>query len=173
MGRLVKNYFLFTIIFFFCLQANAGTLSSVGQIELVSALNLSEERQLNFGKVEVPSGQFTTIHVNTDGTIGENNTAEIIDNTNIASGKIRIAGSGTSSISISASPSSTPTGISFKNLIGEYDDVQDADLFSGVSDLSPPSSTGTELLLGAEMDIDNTVEEGNYSISFDLVINYQ
>jgi hypothetical protein len=158
---------------FFSIPAVPASIRTSAQIELKNSLNLSEEEKINFGVVEIPSGEFSIVHLTPSGTIGENNTANIIESSGISSGKVNIFGSNSSSINIQATPSSPGERISITKITGNYSSSSDFDLISGISDLAPPGDQGKSLMIGAEIRISNNVVEGNYILPFDLEVNYQ
>jgi spore coat protein U-like protein len=151
-------------------SANAASLSTSGDIKIRNALNISENQVLNFGTIEKPTST-VEVEVTTAGSVGSSTTASHIDTSTVAEGDYTISGSFIDTIDITASDNANVAGMEFTAITGDYDSTTGGDLISGITNQSAPGA-GTALKVGAVLQVQNTVDEGDYSPAFTITVNY-
>jgi len=140
-------------------------------VKLFNIIKVTELQTLNLGTIEKPTST-VTVHVTPGGTVGGNNDATHIDTADVKEGIFKIQGSFFATIDISASDNGNVSGMTFTGITADYDTTTNADLMAGITNQTAPTWFGTNLDLGAELEVDNTVTEGDYEPGFTLSVNY-
>lgn len=152
----------------FASASTAETLTSSADIEVRTALSISETQSLNFGKIEKPTSQVTAT-VSTAGA--SSGTATYIDTTDVAPGIFLITGSASETINISVTDLQNVAGFEFTNVKGNYGSTTNGNLLTGITGQDAPGA-GENLTIGATMTIESFVTEGDYTPGFQVEVNY-
>lgn len=171
----VKNYFKVLSVLGLLLAPNAVQANDFNfdsNIGILRVLNVTETQKMDFGVIEEPAGD-VLVEITTEGTVGPSNTATHIDTSTIAEGRYKVFGSSLSTISISARNGTSPSGMTFQKLNAIYQEST-ADLINtGLTGLSAPTDLGTDLIVGAILNVPDAVTEGTYAPEFILEVNYE
>ena len=138
---------------------------------LHAKINIQESQRLVFPQVERPQSAQETVEVTTGGNVGSSTTASVI-NYQQANGLYIISSNNNNrkDISININNISTPAGISVDQFIISYKGSSYSNF--PVFDLPDPAG-GSDLKIGAVISIDSTLQEGDFSFSYDLTVEEQ
>lgn len=148
----------------------AANLSTHGDIKIRNALSITENQVLNFGTIAKPNST-VEVEVTTAGAVGSGTTATHIDSSTVEEGNYTISGSSLETIDISASDNGNVAGMEFTSIKGNYGSTSNGNLLAGLTAQSAPGA-GTDLVVGATLQVQSSVTEGDYQPGFTITVNY-
>ena len=152
-------------------QSDAASLTASGDIEIREALAISETTGINFGQVETVASGIGEITVDKTGSLSATGT-NILDSTSASQGVFSITGSATETIDIDIDDGGNVSGMSFTDITGDYGSTTDGDFLTGVTAQDAPGTSGTDLTIGATLQVNDTVAEGTYTPEIVINVNY-
>ena len=159
-----------------CITVNADDFTQSADIEIVEGLNVTETQRMNFGVVERPVGNSVIAVATSDANNHSKLTANYIDMSPVQHGRYLISGSSNRTINISTSDVNNIAGLDIKQMWGSYKRSGQSDLsvpnyLTGVTNAFPPAE-GSTAYIGASIEIDPSVNEGEYQPQFNLTVSY-
>lgn len=157
----------------FANSAHALTSTFTATIDVVDALGMSQNTQMDFGKIGTPSGD-VVVHLTQAGGNGGSTTATMVDTSSMAAGSYKITGSSNNTISISAANGGGVAGFTFTELNCKYNGGAETDIIAGAKTAqAAPTGSGKNLVCGAKLTVADAVTEGTYAPDVDITVNYE
>lgn len=168
----IKNNISLIITSLLCILLGASNsladISSSGDIAVMDPLKIEELDTLNFGTIEKPTER-VWVGVKRNGN--SEGTANLLDTSEVKNGLVKISGSNTETINMQATDLETYPDLSFRRIRGEYGDSI-IKLKQGKSNITPPTTSGTEMLIFARLWVENTITTGDYEPAFSIEVLY-
>jgi len=151
-------------------NADSAQLNSKAHIRILEPITFVEEHKLNFGVISTPDAA-GTLELSSLGVVLPQSTVKHLDKSEVSAAKLKIFGSNSQNISISAEYLQNEPAIDLVSMAAEYEGEQ-GDLINSMTNLAS-SNTGKTLTFGANLAINDTLTEGNYYPALKLSINYE
>ena len=156
----------------FANSAHALTSTFTADIDVLDALSMSQNTQMNFGKMATPSAD-VVVHLTQAGGNGGSTTATMIDTASMAAGSIKIAGSSASTISISGADGGGVAGFEFTQLNCKFNAGAESDIIGAAKTAQAAPGVGKNLVCGAKLSVADAVVDGTYAPDYDITVNYE
>ena len=152
-----------TAVFFITLVLTLVPVSHAQQI--------SNTRELNFGKIAQPASGSVSVVVNRNSSIGGGTSAIILDSSAVSAGRDKITGSGKKTVQISLldCSSNSGLGLQIKDFKARYGGTNFTNSANG---LSPPKRKGKNLTYGATLVVNSSTPGGTLTPCYSIEVNY-